>query len=339
MRSIVHDRFGEPSEVLRVTEVPDPAAPGPGEVLIRVTTRPVHPGDLAGIRGRYTTDHHLPAPVTPGMEGVGTVEALGDGIGADSGLTVGGRVAFFPVPGGWGERVVAPRQFVTPVPDTVTDVAASQLMVKPITAAMLLRAAEEAGLSADSGLLVQTAAGSGVGRLVTAMALSRGFATVSVVRSATGAAVLRETFDVPVLSTDDNNWVARLREAAGSRPVQVAVDPIGGAISVELTGLLADGGTLLTYGGLAEGEPMGLDAMTLTSRGLTVRGVTIGRWLISASEALRGQDIDGALKLAQERPDLFDGAAEYDLAHVTDAVQHMERSGKTGTVLLSSPSA
>ncbi|MER5410615.1 alcohol dehydrogenase catalytic domain-containing protein [Streptomyces sp. NPDC002769] len=99
MRSIVHDRFGEPSEVLPVTEVPDPTAPGPGEVLIRVTTRPVHPGDLAGIRGRHTTDHHLPAPVTPGMEGVGMVEALGDGIGVDSGLTVGRNQFRCQVPG------------------------------------------------------------------------------------------------------------------------------------------------------------------------------------------------------------------------------------------------
>ncbi|MFD1271103.1 hypothetical protein ACFQ51_01555 [Streptomyces kaempferi] len=66
----------------------------------------------------------------------------------------------------------------------------------------------------------------------------------------------------------------QLREAAGGRPVQVAAEPIGGAIPAEPTGLPTDGGTLLTYGGLAEGEPMGLDAMALTSRGPTVRGAT-----------------------------------------------------------------
>ncbi|MEV6536443.1 hypothetical protein AB0M86_43940, partial [Streptomyces sp. NPDC051639] len=66
----------------------------------------------------------------------------------------------------------------------------------------------------------------------------------------------------------------QLREAAGGRPVQVAAEPIGGAIPAEPTGLPTDGGTLLTYGGLAEGEPMGLDAVALTSRGPTVRGVT-----------------------------------------------------------------
>jgi hypothetical protein len=48
--------------------------------------------------------------------------------------------------------------------------------------------------------------------------------------------------DVPVVSTDSEDWRSQLHEALGGRALQV----VGGALAVELTGLLADGGTLLT---------------------------------------------------------------------------------------------
>ncbi|MFF8479221.1 zinc-binding dehydrogenase [Streptomyces sp. NPDC015414] len=339
MRSVVHEEYGEPSDVLDVRNFPDLQLPGPGEVLIRVSARPVHPGDLAGVRGRYAGGQRLVAPATPGLEGMGTIQALGSVLAAKADLAVGGRVAFFPAPGAWADQVVVPAQFVVPVPDGVPDGVASQLLVKPITAAMLLRAAERAGLGDGDGVLLHTAAGSGVGRLLTALAQSRGYASVSVVRSAAGAAALQQKLDVPVVSTDEADWVARVREAVGVRRVQVICDPIGGAMSRQLTELLADGGSLLTYGGLAEGESMALDAMTLTSRGLTVRGVTIGRWLTDTPAAVREQDIAQALQLALERPELFSVAVQYDLAEVKEAVRHMERPGKAGTVILTSSQA
>ncbi|MFJ5520474.1 alcohol dehydrogenase catalytic domain-containing protein [Streptomyces griseoluteus] len=339
MRSVVYERFGEPSDVLEVRDTPDLQPPGPGEVLIRVHARPAHPGDLAGVRGRYAGGQQLAEPATPGLEGMGTIEALGPGLATKADLAVGGRVAFFPAPGAWADQVVVPAQFVVPVPNAVPNGVASQLLVKPITAVMLLRAAEEAGLGSGNGVLLHTAAASGVGRLLTALATSRGYTSVSVVRSAAGAAALRQEFDVPVVSTEESDWGARVRTAVGERPVQIICDPIGGAMSALLTDLLVDGGSLLAYGGLAEGEPMALDAMTLTSRALTVRGVTIGRWLTETPAAVREQDIAEAMRLALERPELFGVAAQYDLAEVKDAVRYMERPGKAGTVLLTSSPA
>ncbi|MET8036830.1 zinc-binding dehydrogenase [Streptomyces sp. NPDC005345] len=335
MRRVSYEHFGEPADVLRVEDAPDLQPPGAHEVLIRVATSPVHPGDLAGIRGRY--DGGKPAgPTVPGFEGVGTVQALGPGGVVESGLKVGQRVAFFPVQGAWAEQVVTPVQFAIPVPDAVSDAVASQLMINPITAAMLLREAENAALTVDNGVLLLTAAGSGVARLLAAMATARGYATISVVRSAEGAARLRPVSDGPVVSSDDTDWVAKVRDAAEGRQIRVACDPIGGAMAASLAGLLADGGTLLAYGGLAANEPMGLDSMDVTSRGLSVRGVTIGRWLLNTTLQVRADDISAALQLAQERPDLFAASATYDLGRIADAVKEAERSGKTGTVLLTS---
>jgi NADPH:quinone reductase len=42
MRRIQFDQFGDPSEVLHIVDSSEPT-PGPGEVVVRLSVRPVHP--------------------------------------------------------------------------------------------------------------------------------------------------------------------------------------------------------------------------------------------------------------------------------------------------------
>ena len=160
MRSIVYDRHGDPADVLRVADVADPPRPGPGQVLIRVLARTIHPGDLASIRGTQGPDGTVAealAPAIPGSDGMGVVEAVGAPTARD-GVAVGRRVSFFPGQGSWAERVLAPIEGVVPTPDQVPDSVASLTLVNPLTAQVLLAAADHTS-SADDVLLA-TAAGS-----------------------------------------------------------------------------------------------------------------------------------------------------------------------------------
>src|ERR1700709_558833 len=123
MRTILYRNYGEPAKVLELANVPDPAGPAANEVLIRVIIRPVHPGDLLGVEGRYRAPGNTSGVAVggnrPGFEGIGVVEAIGSAVDASAGLTVGARVAFFPGRGAWGERVVVTASFVTVVPADV----------------------------------------------------------------------------------------------------------------------------------------------------------------------------------------------------------------------------
>ncbi|MFD6286747.1 zinc-binding dehydrogenase [Streptomyces sp. NPDC060205] len=335
MRAITYDQHGEAGQVLRLSQQPPPAAPAAGQVRLRVLSRPVHPGDLAGVAGfPGASQQPFAAPRTPGLEGMGVVETVGEGV---RDLRPGQRVAFFPVPGAWSELLTAPADLVVPVPEGVSDGTAALMLVNPLTLLMLLRAVEDAQ-HGKPGPVVQTAAGSSVGRLVATAALRHDIPLVNLVRSATGAQALRQRFPtLPTVSTADADWRTQVRDATGGRGAQVVLDAVGGSLTGELAALLDDGGTLITYGQLGSGSTP-LESLALTPRELTVRGVSISRWMTRAPGE-RAEDVAFATDLAATAPELFEVAAEYDLADFAQAVGHVRRPGKSGTVLLTSPAS
>ena len=113
MKAIRFDQFGEPEQVLRVQEVPDPI-PGKNEVLVRMIASPINPSDLLVVRGRYGV---LPDSARdPRVRG-------GRGRRGRSGprrfrgsYLKGKRVAVLNGAGGnWAEKVVVPALRAIPV--------------------------------------------------------------------------------------------------------------------------------------------------------------------------------------------------------------------------------
>ncbi|MET8536810.1 zinc-binding dehydrogenase [Streptomyces sp. NPDC005065] len=331
-RRVVYTRGGSPADVLTVIEEPEPAAPERGQVLIRTTAFPVHPGDLHLIEA-YPGD--AADPVMPGIEATGVVEAIGPGTRVAPGVEVGGRVTVFPQPGAWSQWFVADAEAVVAVPDELPDEVAAQMLANPLTAVMLRREAQEHVAFGYDGFLVQTAAGSSVGRLVTGVSQFHNFALINVVRSERGAAELRKRFpDVPVVATEHPGWADEVRKAAGGRPVSVALDPIGGKMTGSLVDLLAPGGKLVSYGMIAE-EPISVHASTLVSKSLTLRGKNIiSGWPSEASPERRASDIATAKQIALALAEQFDVVATYGLGELADAVEHAVQPGKVGTVLV-----
>jgi NADPH:quinone reductase len=338
MKAIVASRFGEPAEVLELKTLPDPQPPGPGEVVVRVTKRQLHPGNLAMVRGHF----HIPLPaggLVPGGDGLGIVEAVGKGVDTSQGLKPGARVIFNASPGGWAERLKTRAELVTPIPDDLPDATAVQLLPNTVIALMLLRAAQRAVPDAGRDIpILLTAAGSAVARIVIMAAHRRGVKIIGAVRSAAGAKALSARFpDVSVVSTADRDWVGQVRRAAGERPLQVIMDPVGGAMVSELVPLLADDGAILFYGSL-DPEPISLPTMALAPREIMFKGVSSSRWLQTTSPEQRREDVKEAIEIGRAHPEQFEVDADYDMDRFIDAIAHNERAGRTGAVLISSDS-
>jgi NADPH:quinone reductase-like Zn-dependent oxidoreductase len=327
-RAITYATAGAPADVLEATEIRDPPAPGPGQIQVEVRAFPIHPGDLLGVS---FGPPHPGQRTVPGLEATGVVVATGSGVDTP---TVGTRVTVFPNPGSWAQRINVAAEVVVPVPDSVSDDVAAQMVCNPLTALLLYRAAQQHFSVGFDGIIINNAANSSVGRLFTAGADHHQVATISVVRSADRAQELTARYpNVPVVSTDSPDWVQQIRTIADGRPIPVALDPVGGTIAGHLISLLSSGGTLITYGGMAQ-ENIPLHASALLGREIGIRGLTIGRWLSGVAPERRASDIASVTAIATALPAEFDVAGSYTLDQISAAAQHVNAPGKVGTVIV-----
>ncbi|MFI5936398.1 NADP-dependent oxidoreductase [Actinoplanes sp. NPDC051494] len=213
MRAVVFDRFGGP-EVLRTTELPDPA-PGPGQVRVGVHAAGVQPFDVSYRQGAMTW-----APVTfpqqLGQEYSGVVDLLGEGVTEPAvGTAVLGSAMFR---GHATSLVVDAATVVVKPPGLDLSTAAGLVAASQTASGALL----ELGVGPADVLLVHAAAGS-VGTVATQLARRAG-AMVIGTASPANHDYLRELGAIPVAYGD--GLVAAIR-ALGHR-VSVALDAAGG---------------------------------------------------------------------------------------------------------------
>jgi NADPH2:quinone reductase len=336
MQRIVHATHGAPAEVLTLEAFSDVPSLASGAALVRVSAAPVHPGDLLGV---CDSPAFGAAPViprggrVPGVEGVGVVEALAADIDPSRRIQVGTRVAFFPVNGAWSSRIAAPVQSLIPVPDEVSDEVAAQMLVNTLTARLALRAGHNA-LPEDRRedvTVIQTAANSAVGRLLTHLLVEVGVNPILLVGSvASGQAVKAARPNLSVIVTENHGWKDELRDALANKPVYVAFDGVGGALLPDVASFLARGGTIVSYGSLGDATT---DIRSIAPRALTIKGVSLFSWQFEAA-TVREADLAKALELARNFPSLFAVAERYQAGDYLEALEHANRRGKTGTVLL-----
>lgn len=324
MRAVRFHRHGPPADVLRLDTLPVPE-PGPGDVRVRFTHRPIHPSDLSAVAGTYGALRALPA--VAGNEGAGVVEAIGAGVET---LRVGQRVLKLGEAPTWQEQAVLPEADVFAVPDGVDDATAAQLFVNPLTAWLLWQAAPLAA----GDTVVQTAGASTVARCVLALAQQAGVRSVHVVRSDTHADRLRALGAVPVVARDNSEATrAALSEAVGPSGARAVYDAVAGEAGALALSALADGGTHVVYGALSR-APLPVAPAALIYRAATVLGVWRSRWVRDASPDQVREALGRVASLAADGLFSLPVEAAYSLASVAEAVQAATAPGRWGKVLL-----
>src|SRR6185436_15924419 len=246
--------YGGP-EVLSWETIEVPEA-GPGQARVRHTAIGLNFIDTYERTGLYP----LQLPAVLGREAAGVVEAVGPGV---SQLKVGDRIAYaFNSAGAYSEVRVLPAERLVRIPQSVDDNQAAALMLKGMTAQMLLR--QTYRVRKGNVLLVHAAVG-GVGSILVQWAKHLGATVIAVVGTTTKAERARELgADHVVLASED--WVAQVKAAAGKRGVDVVYDSVGKDTFFGSLDCLRPRGLMVTYGN-ASGPVPPMAPLELSKRG------------------------------------------------------------------------
>jgi NADPH:quinone reductase-like Zn-dependent oxidoreductase len=329
MKAIVFDRFGPPAEVLHVMDMPVPE-PGPGQVRVRMLATPINPSDLLTVRGQYGKRPELPA--TPGFEGVGVVDAAGPGLlKLLRGLKPGRRVAVLNARGGnWQEQVVIPARQAVPLPADIPDEQAAAFFVNPATALVMTRWV--LGIPRGAWLL-QTAAGSALGRMLVRLGRHDGFRTINVVRRRALAEELKRAGADAVIATDEENLEERVRALTEGAGVPFAVDAVGGETGSAVARTLGPDGRMLVYGTLS-GEPIALDPRVLIVGQKRVEGFWLSEWTARQGVLTMLKLFRGITSLLRAGVLTSEVGASFPFDEVKAAVERAEAPGRQGKILL-----
>jgi NADPH:quinone reductase-like Zn-dependent oxidoreductase len=279
MKALVFHKTGEPKDVLQLEEraINDP---GHDEVRVRILLTPINPSDLHMVRGRYGYQPDLPA--SPGGEGVGVIEAVGNDV---KDLEVGTRVIFIHCWNLWRQQVICKADQVVPVPDGLSSEAAAVGYTNPLTAWALTRSSHDLKLG---DWLLQTAAASSVGKLVLQLAEIYGFRTINLIRRREQEEIIRSLNGDEVICTADEDVRQRIREITNGEGAKRAIDCVAGELGAEIVRSLAPDGVMLQYGALSshrQTDPqkftMPIFSPQLIYSTATVRGWWIARWVAS----------------------------------------------------------
>lgn len=325
MLSIQFENPGLPEEVLKLVEKPLPQVPA-GHVLLKVKASPINPSDLMFVRGMYGIRPQLPS--SAGFEGVGVVEALGEGVE----LKLGSRVMFTTI-GAWSEYAAVDAKMVTPCPDNLTDEVAAQSFVNPLTAWAMLY---DVNLQPGQWLLL-TAGGSTFSQLVIQMAKNKGIQTIATTRRNDQNEQLKSLGVTEIINTEVTDLIKRVKEITGGKGADACFEAVGGKMTLQALKSLNYGAEMLIYGLLSLENPQ-IDSALMIFKHLTIKGFWLTAWLQKASKEARQQMRNEVYTHLGSDKLQIHIEATYPLRDIVQAVKHADTPGRKGKVLLVNPS-
>lgn len=318
MRSATYNEFGKPSDVLNLSDSPIPE-PKANEVRVKTILSSIHNHDLLTIRGQYGFKPELPA--IAGSEAVGVIDAVGSDV---KDLKVGQRVAAASVQATWAEYFTAPEHMIFPIPDSLDDDMAAQLIAMPLSALMLLEF-----LEVKSGQwIIHNAANGAVGKSLAMLAAARDVNTINVVRSSDAIKELDALGIKNNVSTSDEDWKDQVKSILGDDKISAAVDSVGGEDSGDMLSLLGHGGTLAVFGAMS-GKPMVINPTHVIFKQATIKGFWGSK--LSQEMSLENKQclIDELIERAVAGKLQLPVEATFDLADVVKAVDGKLQKEKT----------
>jgi NADPH:quinone reductase-like Zn-dependent oxidoreductase len=233
------------------------------------------------------------------------------------------------VEGSWQQYVCVKEELVWAVPDSISDEAAAQFVINPWTLYGMLT-----DLKVPKGeYVLQTAAGSVLGRQVIQLAKHWGIKTINVVRRGEQKEELKALGADEVICTNEEEDVAtRVKEITGGKLAYGAIDPVAGTLTKQVVASVRDGGQVFVFGFLGGND-------VTVGVGDLFRGVRLTGWNLYhalASTERRKVLTNGVSKLMEAKIIVPLMGETYDLADFQLAIKKSTEVVGGGKVLLTS---
>jgi NADPH:quinone reductase len=323
-QAIQISEFGGP-DVLRLVDVAV-GDPGPGQVRVRHHACGINFIDVYQRTGLYPN----PLPLTPGGEGAGVVEAVGEGV---THLAAGDRVAYAaPKPGGYCQERVLDALHVCRLPDEIDFETGAAMMLKGLTVNyLLLRTLPVEGLAPGDTILWHAAAG-GVGLIACQWARALGLELIGTAGSDEKCALATEYGAAHMINYRREDFVGRVQELTGGKGVKVVYDSVGKDTFEGSLSCLRPFGLMAVFGN-ASGPAPAVAPNTLAAKGslyltrptLFTHLSTRERTQAMADELFRVV-CDGSVKIRIDQ--------RYPLAQAAQAHRDLEARKTTGCSVL-----
>lgn len=208
--------------MLALIDVPVPD-PGEGEARVRLIHAGVNFIDTYMRSGlfRNSTTYSQRPPMTLGMEGAGTVDALGPGV---RNVAPGDRVAYCVNLGSYAEYAVVPAWKLVKVPEDIPLDIATALQLQGSTAHYLTHSLYP--LKDGDSCLIQAGAG-GLGQLLIQLAKARGATVFTTVGSEEKADIAKARGADHVILYRDVDFAQAVNDLTAGEGVNVVYDSVG----------------------------------------------------------------------------------------------------------------
>jgi len=249
----IHENGGP--EVLKWEEV-DVGDPGPGQLKIRQESAGLNFIDVYHRTGLYKQD----LPFTPGVEGAGIVESVGDGV---TSVKKGDSVAYAGPLGGYAEERLIDADRVVKLPDGISTQQAAGMMLQGMTAQMLLRAVYP--VKKGDAILIQAAAG-GVGLIMCQWAAALGATVIGTVSTQEKAELARNHGCAHPIVYTKQDFVAEVNKITAREKLPVVYDSVGRDTFMKSLDCLKLRGLMVSFGN-ASGPVDPISPLLLSQKG------------------------------------------------------------------------
>ena len=270
MKAIVVREFGGP-EVLKLEEIPTPN-PAASEVLVRINAAGVNPYDTYMRAGTYA--RKPPLPYTPGSDGAGVVEAIGENVRK---VKPGDRVyTAQTLSGAYAEYALVLDEKVHPLPPNIDFRQGAGVWVPYGTAYHALYHAAQA--HASETVLVHGASG-GVGSAAVQIARAMGLTVLGTAGTPRGLELAKREGAHQVFDHSKAGYQEEILQTTGNRGVDIILEMLANVNLAHDTTLLANHGRVIVIGNRGE---VTINARELMMRRASIRAFTL--WDITPTE-------------------------------------------------------